>query len=252
MPKFTSKEDFCKQSNVRAELDKELIQFAYDNLNNLPLKKGDENYERMISGMIYNAYQKELEDTRMLIRDSILDYGNFRRRDYKTTKEFYDAKLEHLRSFIGHVGKDSFMEYPVYFDYGFNTYFGDQFYSNYNLTILDVSVVKIGNRVMCGPNVSILTATHPTDPTLRDQLLENALPITIGNTVWLGAGSTVLPGVTIGDNCVIAAGAVVNKDIPPNSIAVGIPARVVKTMDPVDPDFDVHTVLREYGMDLIH
>ncbi|EGW31758.1 uncharacterized protein SPAPADRAFT_67782 [Spathaspora passalidarum NRRL Y-27907] len=256
MPKFKSKEDFCKQTNIRGEINKELVEFAYKNLNHIP-SKGNENYERMISGLIvltfkhsYNAYTKDMQDVRMSIRDTILDYGKFRHRDYKTTKDYLDAKREHLRSFIGHVGDGAFMEYPVYFDYGFNTYIGKRFFSNYNLTILDVSIVKIGDNVMCGSNVSILTPSHPTDPTLRSGL-QNGLPVTIGNNVWLGAGSTVLPGVTIGDGCVIGAGCVVNKDIPANSIVVGVPGRVVKTMDPRDPDFDVHACLEQYGMALI-
>ncbi|RLV94888.1 hypothetical protein JA1_001422 [Spathaspora sp. JA1] len=252
MPKFESKEDFCKQSNIRGEINKELVEFAYKNLKNIPLKQGDENYERMISGLVYNAYNKELEDCRMRIRDTILDYEKFRHRDYKTTQDYINAKREHLSSFIGHVGENAFMEYPAYFDYGFNTYLGKGFYSNYNLTILDVSIVRIGDNVMCGPNVSILTPTHPVDPTLRSSGLENALPVTIGNNVWLGAGSTVLPGVTIGDGCVIGAGCVVNKDIPANSVVVGVPGRVVKTMDPRDPSFDVHACLEQYGMGLIH
>ncbi|EDK44517.1 hypothetical protein PVL30_003543 [Lodderomyces elongisporus] len=253
MPQFKDKQDFCKQTNVKAERNEELIKFAKNNLNHIPFtdEAAFENYDRMISGMLYNPMQVDLEKSRMNLRDTLLDYGNFRCRDYKTTKEFANAKREYLKKFIGHVGEGTFMEYPMYFDYGFNTYLGENFYSNFNLTILDCSVVKIGNNVMCGTGVSLLTPSHPIDPTLRHSYLENALPITIGDNCWLGSNCTVLGGVTIGEGSVIAAGAVVNRDIPPNSLVVGVPGRVVKTMEPRDPDFDVHKTLKEYGMDYI-
>ncbi|KAK6459664.1 trimeric LpxA-like protein [Scheffersomyces xylosifermentans] len=244
-----SREEFCKLSNVRAAKDEELVQFAYNNLNNLPFKGTDENYERMISGMVYNPFQPSLELTRMSVRDFMLDYERFRMRDYKTPQEFVKAKEDHLKSFIGHVGEGTFMEHPLYFDYGFNTFLGKNFYSNYNLTILDVSVVRIGDGVFCGPNVSLITATHPTDPTLRGSGIECGLPITIGNNVWLGAGATILPGVTVGDGCVVGAGAVVNKNVPENSVVVGVPAKVVKTLEPRDPEFDLHAVLKKHGLE---
>ncbi|KAI3406136.1 hypothetical protein KGF56_000978 [Candida oxycetoniae] len=255
MPVFASKEDFCKQVNVRIGKDNELIQFAKDNLNHLPFtledKNAFENYERMISGMLYNPGQKDLELARMRLRDYLLDYGNFRFRDYKSSKEYQDAKRDFLKTFIGHVGEGTFMEYPIYFDYGFNTYLGKNFYSNYNLTILDCSIVRIGDNVMCGTGVSILTPTHPIDPTLRNHALENAFAVTIGNNCWLGSNCTVVGGVTIGDGCVIAAGCVVTKNVPANSLVAGVPGRVVKTMEPRDAEFDVDEILRRYGMDTI-
>lgn len=255
MPQFKDKEDFCKQTNVRPEKDQELIKFAYEHLDHLPFDRNDkeayENYERMISGMIYNDRQKDLFEIRCKCRDFMLDYGDFRARNYKTLEDYQLAKTNHLKKFIGHVGDGTYMEYPIYFDYGFNTYLGENFYSNYNLIILDVSIVKIGDNVMCGPNVSILTPSHPIDPTLRYEYLENALPITIGNGVWLGGGCTILGGVTVGDGSVVAAGAVVNKDVPPNTVVAGVPAKVIKTMDPRDPNFDIQAELKKYGMDHI-
>ncbi|KAL6453028.1 at Sophorolipid acetyltransferase [Candida maltosa Xu316] len=255
MPDFKDKQDFCKQTNIKPSKNHNLIKFAHDNLQNLPFKPTDtdawENYDRMISGMFYNCWQKDLYECRVRSRDYMLDYSDFRSRDYPSIDEFQAAKTAHLKKFIGHVPDDVYMEFPIYFDYGFNTYLGKNFYSNFNLTILDVSVVKIGDNVMCGPNVSILTPSHPTDPTLRGAALENALPITIGDNVWLGGGCTVLAGVTVGDGCVVAAGAVVNKDVPPNSVVAGVPAKVVKSMEPRNPDFDVHKVLEEYGMEYI-
>jgi acetyltransferase-like isoleucine patch superfamily enzyme len=246
-----TKEQFCQLGNLAQDKDHELIKFAYENLNNLPFDSPDENYERMISGIPYCAYQKKLETVRMSIRDTLLDYGQFRMRNYSSPKDFNDAKLEYLRKLLGHIGENGFMEYPIYFDYGFNTYIGDNFYANYNLTILDVSVVRIGNNVMCATGVSILTATHPNDPTLRGNFVENAFPITIEDNVWLGSNSTVLPGVTIGANSVIAAGSVVNKSVPPNSVVAGVPAKVIKTLNPKEKNFDIEKELEKRGFGYI-
>lgn len=188
----------------------------------------------------------------MSVRDDMRDYEKFRMRDYKTPQEFNKAKEDHLKTFIGSVGEGAFMESPVYFDYGFNTFLGKGFYSNYNLTILDVAVVKIGDYVACGPNVSFITPTHPIDPTLRGTGIESGLSIIVGDNVWIGSGATILPGVTIGSGCVIGAGSVVNRDVPDNSLVVGVPGKVVRTLDPQDKSFDLHAALKEHGLDYIH
>ena len=106
---------------------------------------------------------------------------------------------------------------------------GSNFYSNHNLTIIDVCKVTIGDNVMFGPHVIVSTAAHPIDPAERRKT-EFGAPITIGSDVWLGGNVSVLPGITIGDNCVIGAGSVINKDIPANTVAVGIPCKVVKSL----------------------
>lgn len=108
---------------------------------------------------------------------------------------------------------------------------GEGTFVNYNLTALDVAPITIGSHCQIGPNVQLLTPTHPVEPGPRRAKLEAALPITIGDNVWLGGGAIVLPGVTIGDNSVIGAGSVVTKDVPANVVALGNPARVVRPVE---------------------
>lgn len=119
---------------------------------------------------------------------------------------------------------------PFWCDYGKNISMGKNFFANHNLIILDAEKVEIGDNVYIAPNCCISTAGHPTDYETRNQGLEYALPIKIGNNVWIGANVSILPGVTIGSNVVIGAGSVVNKDIKPNSVAVGVPCKVIKNL----------------------
>ncbi len=107
---------------------------------------------------------------------------------------------------------------------------GARTFVNYNLTALDVAAITIGEDCQIGPNVQLLTPTHPLEPGPRRDKLEAARPIVIGDNVWLGGGAVVLPGVTIGDNSVIGAGAVVTKDVPADVVAVGNPARPVRNV----------------------
>ena len=138
-----------------------------------------------------------------------------------------------LRAVVGKVGQEVYLEPPLHLDYGCNVMIGDRVYANFNLTILDCSLVSIGARTMFGPNVSILTATHETEVQSRIDNVEYAKPITIGHDCWIGAHVVILPGVTIGPGCTIGAGSVVTKSIPAWSVAMGTPARVVKKVQPV-------------------
>lgn len=117
---------------------------------------------------------------------------------------------------------------PFHCDYGYNIEIGENFFANYNCVILDGAKVTFGDNVFIAPNCSFYTAGHPIDVLQRNQGLEYALPIKIGNNVWIGGNVTVLPGVTIGDNTVIGAGSLVNKDIPSNVVAAGNPCRVIR------------------------
>ncbi|OBT40804.1 hypothetical protein VE00_08921 [Pseudogymnoascus sp. WSF 3629] len=138
-----------------------------------------------------------------------------------------------LEELIGRIGPDSYIEPPFYVDYGCNIRLGDRFYANFNMVILDCGMVTIGKRVMFGPFVSIFAATHETEVESRRDNIEYAREVSIGDDCWIGGHVTILPGVTIGEGCTIGAGSIVTKDIPPFCVAIGSPARVVKSVKPV-------------------
>ena len=143
----------------------------------------------------------------------------------------YDAQDAQLRAMLGHVGEKVWIAKTFNCDNGKNIFIGDNFTGNYNLTILDIRKVTIGDNVMIGPGCLISTVNHPLTPMGRQQHMGIAKPVTIGNDVWLGGNVTVLPGVTIGNNVVVAAGAVVTKDVPDNSLVGGVPARLIRKIE---------------------
>ncbi|MGX1543722.1 sugar O-acetyltransferase [Streptomyces adustus] len=141
-----------------------------------------------------------------------------------------DAAQPLLRELLGSFGDGAHLRPPLYVDYGSNITVGARTFVNHNLTALDVAAITIGEDCQIGPGVQLLTPTHPLEPQPRRDKLEAARPILVGDNVWIGGGAVVLPGVTIGDNSVIGAGAVVTKDVPANVVAVGNPARVVRSL----------------------
>lgn len=141
-----------------------------------------------------------------------------------------DAARPLLAELLGSLGEEAHVRPPLHVDYGSSLSIGARTFVNFNLTALDVAAITIGEDCQIGPNVQLLTPTHPVEPQPRRDKLEAARPITIGDNVWLGGGAIVLAGVTVGDNSVIGAGAVVTKDVPANVVAVGNPARVVRTL----------------------
>lgn len=141
-----------------------------------------------------------------------------------------------IKKLFKKTGESFTIRSPFFCDLGYNIEIGENFFSNVNLTILDGAKVAIGDNVFIAPNVGIYTAGHPLDAEQRNQGLEYAYPVTIGNNVWIGAHVAILPGVTIGDNAVIGAGSVVTKDIPPNALAVGNPCKVLRLITKEDRD----------------
>jgi len=136
-----------------------------------------------------------------------------------------------LRALLRRAGERLCIEQPFHCDYGANIEVGDNFYANFNLTILDANKVVIGDNVFIAPNVGLHTSGHPLDAKRRNAGLEYAKPITIGHNVWIGAGVNVMPGVSIGDNSVIGAGSVVTRDVPANVVAGGVPCRVMRGIE---------------------
>lgn len=136
-----------------------------------------------------------------------------------------------IRQLLGRTGRHFRIEQPFYCDYGFNIEIGEEFFSNFNCVILDEAPVVFGNNVFVGPNCSFYTAIHPLDAATRNTKVEYHCPIKVGDNVWLGGNVTVLPGVSIGNNCVIGAGSVVTRDIPAGCLAAGNPCRVIRKIE---------------------
>ncbi len=148
-----------------------------------------------------------------------------------TTADDPDGRLAALRELLGSLGEGVWVRPPLHCDYGWQTHIGPRSFVNFNAVFLDVARITIGADVQIGPNVQLLTATHPVEAEPRRARWEAAEPITIGDNVWLGGGVIVLAGVTIGANTVVGAGAVVTRDLPANAVALGNPARVVRTLE---------------------
>jgi maltose O-acetyltransferase len=179
--------------------------------------------ERMLRGELYLAGDPELGADSIRC-DRLLAAFNATRADEG------DERRRILEELLGGIGERTIIRPPLFMDYGYQTTVGPRTFINVNAVILDVGRVTIGADVQVGPNVQLLTPTHPLDPEVRRSGLEAAEPITIEDNVWLGGGVIVLPGVTIGRDTVVGAGAVVAKDLPPAVLAVGNPARVIRAL----------------------
>ena len=181
--------------------------------------------EKSQQGLLYDAnYDTELLADRERAKEVLYDYNRLRPSEQ-------EKKSVLLKTLLGKTGDNILIEPPFNCDYGYNIEVGENFYANVNLCILDGAKVCIGDNAFIAPNVGIYTAGHPLDAISRNQGLEYAYPITIGDNVWIGAGVIILPGVTIGDNAVIGAGSIVTKDIPANALAVGNPCHVIREID---------------------
>jgi maltose O-acetyltransferase len=180
--------------------------------------------ERMLAGERYIADDPELAEESTRARRLIHQLNMSDPTDAATHREI-------LTDLLAAFGEGSEIRPPFYCDYGYQTSIGARCFANWGLVSLDVATVRIGDDVQIGPNVQLLTATHPINPGLRLDKWEAAEPIVIMDNVWLGGGVIVGPGVTIGTNTVVGAGAVVVRDLPANVVAVGNPARVIRTFE---------------------
>ena len=186
--------------------------------------------ERMLANLPYKAWLDGLKEERIENAKKIYEYNHL-------PPEQWDRKTELLKNILGKTGENVHINAPFHCDYGYNIEVGENFFANYNLIILDVAKVKIGDNAQIAPNVSIYTAGHPIHPDSRNSGYEYGIDVTIGDNVWIGGNACIMPGVTIGNNVVIGAGSVVTKDLPDNVIAAGNPCRIIREITEADRDF---------------
>ncbi|CVH76862.1 Putative acetyltransferase [Clostridiales bacterium CHKCI006] len=184
--------------------------------------------EKRDLGEWYDAnFDEELLEERVAAIDLCFDLNQTRQSEREKRQQI-------LQQLIGKAGEGLEVISPFSCDYGYHIHLGKQVFINTNCYLMDCAPITIGDHVFIGPHCGFYTASHPLNYTMRNAGLEKALPITIGSNVWFGGHVVVLPGVTIGDGCVIGAGSVVTHDIPANSVAVGSPCRVISTIDQDD------------------
>ena len=186
--------------------------------------------DRMLAGLPYKAWMDGLSLERLENKKKIYAFNHLE-------PDRFEEKEKLLKEILGKTGEYVNIEAPFHCDYGYNIEVGENFFANYNFTVLDVGKVRIGANAQIAPNVSIYTAGHPVHPDSRNSGYEYGIDITIGDNVWIGGNVCILPGVTVGDNVVIGAGSVVTKDIPDNVIAAGNPCRILRTITEEDRDF---------------
>jgi len=186
--------------------------------------------EKMLLGYPYLGHDEALVQKRQSAKEMLFDFNASRPCEIESRNTL-------LKALLHSIGHAFYIESPFRCDYGSNISIGDNFYANYNCTILDCAKVSIGNNVLFAPNVSLFTAGHPIHYELRNTGIEYAFPITIGDNVWIGGGVIINPGITIGSNVVIGAGSVVTKDIPSNTIAVGNPCRILRAITNEDKKY---------------
>lgn len=184
---------------------------------------GRSQRERMLAGDLYIADDLELAA-------DMLHAAKLTQRFNTSDPADPQAQLAILRELVGSLGEGAVIRPPLWCDYGYQIHIGRGCFINYGAVFLDVAPITLGADVQVGPNVQFLTATHPVQAAARRAKWESARPITIADNVWLGGGVIILPGVSIGENTVVGAGAVVTKDLPANVVAVGNPARVVRAV----------------------
>lgn len=181
-------------------------------------------WREMLSGRPYDAMHPELIRRLEATREFIHRFNGMAPGDNA-------ARESLLRELLGSCGKKIHINAPFRCDYGENIRVGENFFANFNLTILDEALVTIGDNAFIGPNVSIFTACHPLEAEARNRMIEWAEAVSIGDNVWIGGNAVILPGVTLGHNVVVGAGAVVTKSFPDNCLIAGNPARIIRIIE---------------------
>lgn len=180
--------------------------------------------EKMLGGEMYNPADPQLRKDREHARRHVRIYN-------ETLESEGNKRIKLLKDLFGSTGENVYVEPNIRVDYGYNIFVGENFFANFDCVILDICEVRFGDNCLLGPGVHIYTATHPIDPNERNSGKEYAKPIIFGDNVWVGGSSVINPGVTIGNNVVIASGSVVTKDVPNNVVVGGNPAKIIKRIE---------------------
>lgn len=187
--------------------------------------------EKMHSGDIYFPGDEEIMKEQLLCLDRLYDFNMTRPTEMEKREKL-------LKEMFAEVGEGCYIEPPFHANFGGkHVHFGKNVYANFNLTIVDDTHVYVGDYTMFGPNVTIATAGHPILPELRQKGMQYNFPVHIGKNCWIGAGVSIVPGITIGDNVVIGAGSIVTKDLPSNVVAVGNPCKVLREVNEHDREY---------------
>ncbi len=185
-------------------------------------------YEKMLEGKIYDPLDPEIQKEQFPFQDKLWEFNQLKPSDL-------EKKEAYMKEVFAECGEDCYIELPFHANWGgHHVHFGSGIYVNSNMTMVDDAHIYVGDKVMFGPNVSVITASHPIEPELRARGLQYNRDVHIGDNVWIGTGVIILPGVHIGKNAVIGAGSVVTKDVPDNVVAFGNPCRVIRRIEPQD------------------
>ena len=188
-------------------------------------------YEKMVKGLIYNPGDEKIMSEQLQYQDKLWEFNQLK-------PSQYSEKIKYMKGMFAECGDNCYIELPFRANWGgHHVHFGSGIYANSNLTIVDDGHVYVGDKVMFGPNVTIATANHPIEPTLRAKGLQYNKDVYVGENTWIGAGVIIVPGVRIGKNTVIGGGSVVTKDIPDNVVAVGNPCRVLREVGEHDKKY---------------
>ena len=188
-------------------------------------------YEKMVKGLIYNPGDEKITSEQLQYQDNLWEFNQLKPSQYL-------EKMKYMKEMFAECGDNCYIELPFRANWGgHHVHFGSGIYANSNLTIVDDGHVYVGDKVMFGPNVTIATANHPIEPTLRAKGLQYNKDVYVGENTWIGAGVIIVPGVRIGKNTVIGGGSVVTKDIPDNVVAVGNPCRVLREVGEHDKKY---------------
>ena len=180
--------------------------------------------EKMINGENYNPMDEEVLKEQVIYQNALFEFN-------KLAPSDIENKTKYLKKIFAECGDNCYIELPFHANFGGrHVHFGSDIYLNSNCTFVDDGHIYVGDKTMFGPNVMVLTASHPLDPKLRELGLQYNKDVHIGNNVWIGAGAIILPGITIGDNSIVGAGAVVTKDVPSTVVVVGNPAKIIKNI----------------------